>query len=81
MFYSVTVLTLLIVCVLHLVNAANVRPHLVNNEEKLSATRNPDTVDELDVNAYLGLWYVCEKSLINYYFELILLLSFCFFVY
>ena len=81
MFYSVTVLTLLIVCVLHLVNAANFRPHLVNNEEKLSATRNPDTVDELDVNAYLGLWYVCEKSLINCYFELILLLSICFCVY
>ena len=81
MFYSVTVLTLLIVCVLHLVNAANFRPHLDNNEEKLGATRNPDTVDELDVNAYLGLWYVCEKSLINDCFELILLLSFCFFVY
>ena len=57
---------LLCVTLLHLASCANLRPHLIENEKNtkksleqigLGVTRNPDTVDELDIKAYLGLWY------------------------
>ena len=54
--FSVGTVVFLLVVVLHLASSANLRPHLVENGEKLGVTRNPDTVDELDVKAYLGLW-------------------------
>ena len=54
--FSVGTVVFLLVVVLHLASSANLRPHLVENGEKLGVTRNPDTVAELDVKAYLGLW-------------------------
>ena len=49
-------IAILLLSVLCLAAASNLRPHLTENVEKSSITRNPDTVDELDIGAYLGLW-------------------------
>ena len=67
--FSVGTVVFLLVVVLHLASSANLRPHLVENGEKLGVTRNPDTVDELDVKAYLGGWAARQECKTFAYFR------------